>query len=216
MVQISREGYPLTIKEDLVKFHEDYASNLFKNLYALSIDSLGAAIEAIYLASIAKKRIYVAGNGGSAAIANHLCCDFSKGTYLANTGNPIKTKSLSSNICEITAIANDMSYEDSFYFQLKIDLDEAYPEDNDYKVIVLISSSGNSPNIVKAAKYAKEKGLTIIGLTGFSGGRLKELSDISLHIPENNYGIVEDCHQSIMHIIAQYILKLNKETLVGV
>ena len=109
-----------------------------------------------------------------------------------------------------------MSYEDSFYFQLKIDLDEAYPEDNDYKVIVLISSSGNSPNIVKAAKYAKEKGLTIIGLTGFSGGRLKELSDISLHIPENNYGIVEDCHQSIMHIIAQYILKLNKETLVGV
>ncbi len=138
------------------------------------------------------ERIFVAGNGGSAAIANHLSCDFAKGSGL----NVI---SLSTNIPIITALANDISYESIFTEQLK------QHKANSLDTLILISSSGNSPNILSALNYAQESGIETIGLTGFTGGKLKEHCGISLHIPVNNYGIVEDCHQALMHTLAQYI-----------
>lgn len=143
------------------------------------------------------KTVLVAGNGGSAAIANHLTCDMSKGTYPTEH---IRVISLSCNTPLITAIANDLGYDQTFVHQAKL-ISPEYCSD----VLILISSSGNSPNIIAAARWAKEADIKIIGFTGFEGGELKKLADISIHIPSNNYGIVEDCHSIAMHAIAQYI-----------
>ena len=107
------------------------------------------------------------------------------------------TRSLVSNVSVLTAIANDMGYEQTFRFQLEMGL--ASKDD----VLILISSSGNSPNIIEAAKYAIEHEMILIGMSGFDGGRLKEMATISLHVPVSNYGVVEDCHQALMHCLAQ-------------
>lgn len=137
------------------------------------------------------KRVFVGGNGGSSAISDHLSCDFEKGA-----GRPVVN--LSARPALLSAIANDYGYEHTFSWQLMAAKVDAWD------TVILISSSGNSPNIVEAAKFAKSQGAKILGLTGFDGGQLKKLSDVSLHIAINNYGIVEDCHQALMHVLAQF------------
>lgn len=178
---------------------DEYINAYIRGMSALDRIEFSKALDAITKAAFFKKNIYVAGNGGSAAISEHLCCDFMKGTKVKLHHHRIKPISLSSNLPLITAIANDISYEDTISYQI-----ESIMEGGD--VLILISSSGNSPNIVKAASAAKEIG-TIIGLTGFTGGKLMEMADVKLHIPISNYGVVEDCHQSIMHLISQTIAK---------
>ena len=153
--------------------------------------------EAVDLIRGTMGRIYVAGNGGSAAIADHLCCDFTKGTHKEDSP-PIKTFSLMSNVAMLTAISNDFDYAQSISKQI-----EYYCTPTD--LLILISSSGNSPNVVQACQAAQAKWMKVIGLTGFHGGKLKEMADVSIHVPSSNYGIVEDTHQSIMHILAQIL-----------
>ncbi len=167
----------------------------FKTQQRIAMDGVSefALARAALAMSTCNGIIYVAGNGGSASIANHLCCDVTKGA-----GKGIRTHSLVANTAMLTAMANDFSYEDSISNQL---LDVLRSED----VVVLISSSGSSPNIVKAAKVARAKGNTLIGLTGFNGGDLAKEASIHLHVQSKDYGVVEDVHQSIMHCIAQYI-----------
>jgi D-sedoheptulose 7-phosphate isomerase len=149
-------------------------------------------------AAKAGRRIYVVGNGGSAAIADHLCCDWTKGTNAS--GHPvIKTTSLSSNVALYSAVANDYGFEQVFSTQV-----EFFGEPGD--VLVAISSSGNSPNIISAVQMAKVREMAAIGLSGFGGGRLAQEASVSLHVPFENYGIVEDAHQAIMHILAQFIV----------
>jgi D-sedoheptulose 7-phosphate isomerase len=142
-------------------------------------------------------RLWVAGNGGSAAIADHLLCDWIKGTFTPSRP-PIHVHSLVSNTALLTACANDFGYEASFSRQLEM---QAQPGD----VLICISSSGNSANILAVLRKAKAIQLKTIALTGFSGGESAKLADITLHVPVHNYGIVEDCHQILMHNIAQYI-----------
>lgn len=185
------------------EFVEDYANSIHYHLDSIPRKSFKDTLDLLRYHR-PKNRVFVGGNGGSAAISNHLTCDFSKGCSLPEV-LPLVTHSLSSNIELITAIANDVSYEDIFSKQLEFM--GLKTED----VVILISSSGNSPNIVNASDYAKKIGATLIGLTGFSGGKLKEKADISFHIPVKNYGIVEDCHQAIMHMLAQMHLKEVKE-----
>ncbi len=141
--------------------------------------------------------VYSCGNGGSAAIANHLVCDHSK---LVRTDTELNSRivSLSSTVEIITAIGNDISFEEIYAYQLSV---LGKPGD----ALVTISSSGNSENIVRAAQWAKNNGLLVISMTGFSGGRSAEIADVNLHVQEENYGVVEDVHQSLMHILAQYI-----------
>lgn len=170
----------------LTKLH-DYKAKYVEGMNALNSYNLNMAIEMIKVSD----RIYVGGNGGSAAISNHLCCDFMKGADL-------NVSSVSCNTPLITAIANDMGYERTLSFQLNKLVRQG-------DIVILVSSSGNSQNIIEAANVVKSRRGQLIGLTGFAGGALKELSDISLHIPIHNYGVVEDCHQSIMHIISQFI-----------
>lgn len=141
--------------------------------------------------------IYACGNGGSAAIANHLLCDFQKGIQ---TGTAIKPRiiSLSSNLELITAIANDISYDDIFVYQLRT---MARAGD----LLMTISSSGDSENIVRATQWSKQNNVPTISLTGFSGGRSARIADVAIHVAAENYGIIEDIHQSVMHIFAQFL-----------
>ena len=141
--------------------------------------------------------VYVCGNGGSAAISNHLVCDHCK-LVQTDTDLTPRVVSLSTTVEMITAIANDISYDDVFVYQLR---SMAKPGD----ALITISSSGNSENIVRAALWAKEIGIPVISMTGFSGGRSADIADVSLHVAADNYGVIEDVHQSLMHILAQHI-----------
>jgi phosphoheptose isomerase len=141
--------------------------------------------------------VYACGNGGSAAISNHLVCDHCK-LVKTDTDLTPRVVSLSATIEMITAIANDISYSDVFLYQLQT---LAKPGD----ALITISSSGDSENIVRAAQWAKQNGLPVIAMTGFAGGRSAEIADVNLHVTADNYGVIEDVHQSLMHILAQYI-----------
>ena len=141
--------------------------------------------------------VYACGNGGSAAISNHLVCDHCKSVQ-TDTDLVPRVVSLSATIEIITAIANDISYDEVFVYQLR---SLAAPGD----ALVTISASGDSENIVRAAMWAKDKGIPVIALTGFAGGRSASIADVNLHVDADNYGVIEDVHQSLMHILAQYI-----------
>jgi D-sedoheptulose 7-phosphate isomerase len=145
----------------------------------------------------AGRLIYACGNGGSAAISNHLLCDVLKGVQ-TDTGLRPKVVSLASHLELITAIANDIAYDEVFAYQLRT---LAVAGD----VLITISSSGNSENIVRAVQWAHENGVGTIAMTGFAGGRSAGLADVNLHVAAENYGIVEDIHQSMMHCLAQYL-----------
>jgi phosphoheptose isomerase len=141
--------------------------------------------------------VWVAGNGGSAAIADHTVCDCSKGTHVPGHP-PFRTISLASNVPLLTAIGNDISYDAVFSEPLKY-----YMTEKD--AVLLVSSSGNSPNVVKACEYASSRGVPTIAFVGFKGGKLAELARHVVHIPVENYGIVEDTHQSLIHALTQYM-----------
>ena len=179
----------------------EYASAYFDQgkAAAASVDAekLEAAFVCLDAAYERGGMVYVCGNGGSASISNHLVCDHSKGGQTDTDLRP-KVVSLSTNMEMITAIANDISFDDIFVYQLR-----TLAEDGD--MLITISSSGDSENIVRAAGWAKEKGLDVIAFTGFDGGRSAKLATINLHVEGDNYGVVEDTHQSLMHILAQYI-----------
>lgn len=141
--------------------------------------------------------VFSCGNGGSAAIANHLVCDHCK-LIQTDTGMTSRVVSLSTTVEMITAIGNDLSYDEIFSYQLR---SLARPGD----ALITISSSGDSQNIVEAATWAHENNIPVISMTGFSGGRSARIADINLHVDADNYGVIEDVHQSLMHILAQYI-----------
>jgi D-sedoheptulose 7-phosphate isomerase len=141
--------------------------------------------------------VWVAGNGGSAAIANHTVCDASKGTHVEGHP-PFRTVSLAANVEMLTAIGNDISYDAVFSEPLKYYLTEK-------DALLVVSSSGNSPNVVKACEYANARGVPTVAFVGFKGGRLKEIAAHVVHIAVDNYGIVEDTHQSLIHALTQYM-----------
>jgi len=180
-----------------------YASQVQDALEQVSESALDEAFRVISTAVNENHRVFVAGNGGSAAIADHLCCDWTKGTHSPGLP-PLRTHSLASNVPVLTAIANDFGYDAVFSRQLEL---LANPGD----ILLLISSSGNSPNIVAALDAAKVMGMTTIGLSGFSGGVLAERADVSLHVPYSNYGLVEDCHQMLMHTFGQLFVRRREQ-----
>ncbi len=179
----------------------DYAKSYFAEVAkaAASIDSkkLNQAVQLLTRIYSAGGMLFSCGNGGSAAIANHLVCDHSK---LVRTDTDLLSRivSLSSTIEIITAIGNDISYDEIFSHQLKT---LAKPGD----ALITISSSGDSENIVRAAQWAKENDIPVISMTGFTGGRSASIADVNLHVAADNYGVIEDTHQSLMHILAQYV-----------
>jgi phosphoheptose isomerase len=144
--------------------------------------------------------LLIAGNGGSAAVANHTECDASKGTH--HDGQPrLISRSLAANPSVLTAIGNDIGFASIFERQV-----EYYGRPGD--ALLLVSSSGNSPNVVKACEVAKARGLLTIALVGFSGGALRNLADHCLYVASHNYGIVEDMHQASVHVVTQYLREI--------
>lgn len=142
-------------------------------------------------------QIFIVGNGGSAATASHIATDWAK--TAERKGKPLlRSMSLTDNVPLMSAIANDLGYDEVFVRQLKNCLGR-----ND--VVVIISGSGNSPNVVKAAKFAKRCGAVTIGMTGFSGGRLRKLVDVCLHVDSDQYGVIEDIHMAVGSILAFYL-----------
>jgi len=141
--------------------------------------------------------VFACGNGGSAAISNHLQCDHLKGVRNGTDLMP-RVTSLSNNVELMTAIANDLGYEEVFTYQLQ---SHARPGD----VLLAISSSGRSPNIVRAIAWARDHDVRTIALTGFGGGEARTTAEVAVHVASSNYGVVEDLHQAVMHAMAQYI-----------
>jgi len=166
--------------------------DMIKNLLNLNEEKIESLCQIILKTSKLNK-IYCIGNGGSASISNHFVCDLVKGM---NYDKNFKLFSLSSNIEVITAISNDIKYEDIFSFQI-----EKYAEKND--ILIAISSSGKSKNILKGIKAAKKKLMKIVSLTGFNGGEVIKLSDFNININSKNYGVIEDMHSFIMHLVCQ-------------
>jgi D-sedoheptulose 7-phosphate isomerase len=150
--------------------------------------------------------IYVAGNGGSAAIASHWVNDLGKATKRAGSP-PMRVMSLSDNVSWLTALANDEGYERVFAGQL-----ENFVRKGD--VLVVISSSGNSSNLVRAVELARTRGVTTIGLLGFDGGILKQLTDDCLLVPttKGSYGLVEPMHEMVCHLLTACVAAVTKES----
>jgi D-sedoheptulose 7-phosphate isomerase len=163
------------------------------------VDTLAVERAAGFLTRLfsADRTLYVCGNGGSAAIANHLLCDFAKGIQTGTVLRP-KVVSLSSHVELITAIGNDLDFADIFAFQLRTAAREG-------DALMTISASGNSENIVRAMQWAVQNKVQTLALTGFGGGRSAKLANYHIHVPAANYGVAEDVHQSVMHILAQFI-----------
>jgi len=148
--------------------------------------------------------VYTCGNGGSSSLADHFTCDFIKQSN-NQTNLKVKSISLTSNFSLISAIANDINFNQIFSFQI-----EKLCKKND--VLFLFSVSGNSQNLVEAIKKAKKIGVKTVSFTGFNGGKLSKMSDLNLNFPIANFGIAEDCHISIMHYLSQYLRNINLKT----
>jgi D-sedoheptulose 7-phosphate isomerase len=147
------------------------------------------------------KKIFIFGNGGSATTANHFVCDFGKNAIKGDIGR-FKIISLCDNLATITAYGNDFGYEKIFEERLK-----NLMEDED--IIIAISASGNSKNVINAVKYASQRKGYIISMTGFDGGELKKLSDLNININSNVIEQVEDLHLMIEHIIVYFYKNSN-------
>lgn len=174
---------------DIKKYIEQEQEVLAK----LDVEQINAALNLLDETRLKKGRIYICGNGGSAATASHYQNDFNKGVS-EHIEVPFRFNCLNDNIATIMAIANDIGYEEVFRFQLRGNL-----EPND--ILIAISGSGNSQNVINAVEYTKAHGNKVIGITGYSGGKLKELSDISLHVPVNSMQITEDIHMVFDHLM---------------
>ena len=174
-----------------------YRDEIARAWASVDLAAFDCAAALLKTAIAAGRVVYACGNGGSAAISNHLLCDVLKGAQ-TDTGMRPRVVSLAAHLELITAIANDIAYDEVFLYQLRT---MAAPGD----LLITISSSGNSENIVRAVGWARENGVGSISMTGFAGGRSAGLADVNLHVAAENYGIVEDIHQSMMHCLAQYL-----------
>lgn len=163
----------------------------------LPIEDINAVMNLLEKARTQGKRIFICGNGGSASTASHFVCDFNKGV---SHGQELKYdfECLSDNVPMMMAVANDIGYEDIFLVPLQNKLKQG-------DVVIGISGSGNSENVVRALRYAEETGAETVAICGYGGGRIKELAKYNIHVKVDNMQIVEDVHLMLDHLM-MYIL----------
>lgn len=171
----------------------EYIKHEIDTLNKLDVDSINNAMNLLLKTMENGNTVFVFGNGGSSATASHYQNDFNKGIS-EHTSKKFNFLCLNDNVATIMAIANDIGFDDVFRFQL-----DGHIKPGD--VVMAISGSGNSKNVIKGVEYAKSKGNKVIGITGFNGGKLKTLSDISLHVPINSMQITEDIHMIFDHLM---------------
>jgi len=178
-----------------------YLDRLKQTIDAISKKDISQLMNILLTAKDQGKTIFVMGNGGSASTASHFCCDFNKGISFGQE-EMFKFMCLNDNIPTLMAYANDLGYEEIFIGPLKNFIQEG-------DLVIGISGSGNSVNVVKALEYANSKGAFTIGLTGYSGGKVKQICQHNVHIPVDDMQITEDLHMVIDHCIMSILYKKN-------
>ncbi len=189
--------FPARYYLDAASYFAAYADETVRAASSIDTSALDRAAAVLLDAYTRGRTVFSCGNGGSAAIANHLQCDHLKSIRTGTDITP-RVVSLSTNVELLTAIANHLTYDEVFAYQLQ---SQSVPGD----VLVAISSRGCSVNIVRAVTSARDQGMGTIALTGFDGGAVRRLADVSIHVNAVNYGIVEDLHLAVMHALAQCI-----------
>lgn len=181
-----------------MSFSVSYISDLQKVLSSLDTAKIDQAIAWFRETRDSGGTIYLCGNGGSAASVSHITCDIVKGASYQRE-KKFRVMALTDNLATITAYANDVSYSDVFVEPLK---NFATPKD----LVVAVSGSGNSPNVVKALEYARTVPCRTIAFTGRDGGKLAPLGDLNLHVAEQHMGRIEDAHMMMLHTIAYALM----------
>ena len=176
-----------------------YLEHEIATIQKLDVEQINRALNLLLTAFENGNTVYIFGNGGSSATASHYHNDFNKGVS-EHTEKKFNFLCLNDNVATVMAVANDIGFEEVFRFQLRGHLK---PGD----VVMAISGSGNSRNVINAVEYAKEQGNQVIGLTGFDGGMLKRLSDVSLHAPINSMQVTEDIHMIFDHLMMSVFYK---------
>lgn len=184
---------------------QEYIKKLQHGLEKVEWKKVEAVARLIYDAWKKNKQVFILGNGGSASTASHMACDLGKGTLKNVYSNEprLRVISLTDNVATLTAFSNDVSFDEVFVQQLKNLVNKG-------DIVIGLSASGNSTNIVKAMEWAKAHGATTIGLLGFDGGALKQIIEHAIIFPEKHYGRSEDCHLILNHIILSYLMEYKK------
>jgi D-sedoheptulose 7-phosphate isomerase len=173
-----------------------YLDRLTQALEGLPREPLRMLGEMLFRAYRNEKQVFTLGNGGSASTASHMAADLGKNTIGPNMRR-FRILSLNDNASMLTALANDLGYENVFCEQL---MNLIRPGD----LLIVISGSGNSPNVLKAMHYAREQCAEVVGILGFDGGQAASLADLSIVVPSDHYGVVEDAHLIINHILVEH------------
>lgn len=146
------------------------------------------------------RQIFIAGNGGSTGTVNHFSFDFEKNAVQDPSRRRFRIISLAANAAKIIGFGNDVAFEEIFSQQM-------YPLFNEKDVLILVSSSGTSPDLIQACRYAAKKNGSIIGLTGFAGGRIKDYAAANIIVPDSCYEMIEDVHLAVLHMFVYYFKK---------
>lgn len=196
--------FPSSPFDNCISFAQSYFETLYIASKTVDYAKLEELADALGKVIAQDGFIFVCGNGGSAAIANHSLCDFLK-CVRTDTGLAPRLISLSAHTELNSALANDISYDEAFAYQL-----DSMARKNDF--LLTISSSGDSPNVVRALEAANEIGMKTASFTGFSGGRSRVMADINIHVDAQNYGVTEDIHMGFIHIITQFLRMKNMDS----
>lgn len=188
---------------DPIAFADAYLQYLAEVMKRIDVTEVGRFIQTLLESRERHATVFFIGNGGSAATASHFANDLAIGTN--SYDKPFRVMSLTDNQATITAIANDFGYQDIFVRQLRV-----LGKSGD--VVVGISASGNSANIVNAFEFAKSAGIKTIAITAFDGGKIKAIADEGIHVPTalKEYGPAEDAHMMLDHLVGAYLMRLIK------
>jgi phosphoheptose isomerase len=184
-------------------FARGYLEEVSSSVATLPLAQIAAFAEVVERAYLDDRQVFVIGNGGSASTASHMACDLAKNIYPA-AGTPprrFRVLSLTDNVALITALANDCGYDRVFAEQLSY---YVRPDD----LVIAISASGNSPNILEGLSTARAAGARTAALLGFDGGRARELADVAVVVDSRNYGHVEDAHLVVNHLVTAWMRRV--------
>jgi D-sedoheptulose 7-phosphate isomerase len=188
---------------DPQSFTKEYFSYLYTVLQNIDTLEVSQFIETILNARDRGVTVYIIGNGGSAATASHIANDFSIGTN--DYEKPFRVTSLTDNVSVLSAIGNDFGYDEIFVRQLRVQAKKG-------DVLVGISASGNSMNIINAFDLAKKVGIKTVAITAFDGGKMRAMADEGIHVPteDKEYGPAEDAHMILDHLVSGYLTRFIK------
>ncbi len=185
--------------QSLKGFASHYLNEVRQCLDEIRLDEVEKIVEMIHAAYLNERNVFILGNGGSASTASHFATDLGNGTAVDGRKR-FRAVSLVDNIALISAIGNDLGFERIFTEQLRPALEK---ED----LVIIISGSGNSPNLVHAASYARSIGARVIGILGFGGGKILSLSDAAVTLQSRHYGHVESVHLVVEHLICNFFMR---------